>query len=235
MWTLSVCRIITFGFHLIYLSTIVLQVIFSLSSRSEEVERIFFISAIIYGTFMYVAITLFFISAAAGAFDALFLWGLAISGICVLVAAMIHGSLFSILFSFLQFAFMFPSYVNLFMVYSFAHLDDVSHKMKQGNLRALMAQARQRMKRPAGDVKLNQANKRASEILVEMDELFKGQRNQRLSSQGQLESLPDNTDESVAVARPENLRMSLAQDPREMLQQAYQAAQEELIQRELEE
>ena len=228
--------IITFGFHLIYLITIGLQIVFAMASRTEDVERVYLLSSLIYGSFMYVAFALFLVSSSEGSFNSLFITGLGIGFGILVVAAIINNCFFTMAFSFFQYLFTFPTYVNLFLVYSFCNLHDISSRIKEGSLNVLLHQARQEIRKNI-DVKVDENPKRrASEILQEVEHRIKELQHAQFYADDNPTAPSEDAPKRDSVPRDEKRNVQRTNfDARQMLDDAYVAAQKEAIDRKIEE
>lgn len=229
--------IISFGFHVVYIGTTTLQILFSLGSRPEDVERVFFTSAIIYGVFMYVAFGLFALATYQGVFSPVLLYALAVGAGTIAMAALIHGSLSIMILSFFQYMFMLPTFVNLFMVYSFCNLHDISWRLKnsEGSLDVLAAQARSEMQENAKDVKAFTGSKRPSLVLEQAEIKLRQLQNANWFENDNPDAPPNLLDEHEVEPEGRSKhknnapRLSVMTDPRQILEQAYQAAERKKI------
>eukprot|EP01138_Halocafeteria_seosinensis_P007332 gb/GECG01007496.1/.p1 GENE.gb/GECG01007496.1/~~gb/GECG01007496.1/.p1 ORF type:complete len:2327 (+),score=325.61 gb/GECG01007496.1/:1-6981(+) len=226
--------IITFLFHAIYLSTTALQIIFSMSSRPEDIERIFFTSTLIYGVFMYVAFGLFILSSLRGSFTELFMYSLAVGLGCLILGAFLHGSFIIMLVTFLQYTFMLPTYVNLFMVYSFCNLHDVALRMQftEGSIQLLAAQARTEMQENSKNIKMYTGKKRPSIILQEAETKLHQLQNANWFENdnpdrppNELRKEEDNESVGPSSIVPNTSTNAVHANPQAILERAYQAAE----------
>jgi hypothetical protein len=58
--------------------------------------------------------------------------------VCYLISAFIHGAVFSLSVVLLQYVYMLPTYVNIFSVFSFCNLHDISWGTKEGKCRPFL-------------------------------------------------------------------------------------------------
>ncbi len=52
--------------------------------------------------------------------------------ICYFLSALMHGALFSLLLTLPQYLYMLPTYVNMFSIFSFCNMHDISWGTKEG-------------------------------------------------------------------------------------------------------
>lgn len=140
------------AFHIVYLTLTFLQVLFGLGSKAQDVQRVYFVSSIVYGLLIVIAIGLSLWQLSGETSFALLLISAAGFG-SFFVAACLHGRLYSMATNFLQYVFMLPTFLNMFTIYSLCNMHDVSWGTKEGNLRAQLAQARDQVAEKAEDVK----------------------------------------------------------------------------------
>lgn len=115
-----------YGFQLLYTFITFLQLICGLGSKPQNVQRIYFVSSMLYGVTMLVALFFSAWHLAAGRFSTTILVASGGAFASYAVSAAIHGELMTTVAVFFQYMFMLPTYVNMFTIFSFCNMHDIS-------------------------------------------------------------------------------------------------------------
>lgn len=122
--------LLAFGF--IYVGCLGLQVLLALLVKVQDVQRTYFVISIFYGLCSLLALALgTWYMASGGVTEIFFIAALAGFG-SYMAGAILHRQILAVVSVFLQYIFMMPTYLNIFTVYSFANLNDISWGTKVG-------------------------------------------------------------------------------------------------------
>lgn len=152
---------VLWAFSLLYFYLTIMQLLTGLGSRPHAVQRIYFVSSLVYGVLMLTAIgtsfwhlargvfSTYVVAASVGAFGAYF------------TSAFLHGQMITVMTVFIQYMFMLPTFVNMFTIYSFCNMHDISWGTKEGNLRNQRIEIK-RKENPAAAAAAAKAAKKAA-------------------------------------------------------------------------
>lgn len=122
----SVERELIYTFNIAYMFLTILQFLLGLGGKANNTHRMYWVCCLIYGLIMYLALLLslyhlatqnpsiFVVIAALVAFGS------------YAVGALLHGELVTIMMVLPQYLFMLPTFVNMFIIYSFCNMHDIS-------------------------------------------------------------------------------------------------------------
>lgn len=125
---------IMYMFTLTYTFITILQLIAGLGSKVQDVQKLYFVSAMGYGVVMLFALALSAWHLLVGRFSTTILVASAGAFASYALSALIHGELPATASAFVQYMFMLPTYVNMFTIFSFCNMHDISWGTKEGNL-----------------------------------------------------------------------------------------------------
>merc|ERR1712232_19437 len=109
-----------------------LQVVLGLGNSPDEMKQTYLFSCLFYGMFMYLLFGLSMYYVMTQESDVLGLPSYVIriatagSVLCYFLAAALHGEFSAIALTFFQYMFMLPTYMNIFAIYSFCNIHDIS-------------------------------------------------------------------------------------------------------------
>ncbi|KAK8797265.1 hypothetical protein WA158_004473 [Blastocystis sp. Blastoise] len=116
----------------IYLCVTGLQFVYALGNDPRDNREVYRLSYIVYGCLSLLSLVLTFTSIEN--FSLYILISAATSIFVILFGAIIHGELFTILPCIIQYMFMLPTFMNIFIIYSFCNVDDVSWGTRDSSL-----------------------------------------------------------------------------------------------------
>jgi len=122
--------------NLFYVFMTMAQIVLGLGNTPDEMKQMYMFSSLFYGLFAYMVIALSFvymlskpptimISGAEVPSYVITVAACASIG-CFFVAGVLHNELTAVSFSFLQYMFMLPTFTNVFTIYSFCNIHDIS-------------------------------------------------------------------------------------------------------------
>lgn len=113
-------------FNVAYGGALFLQLLLALLVKVEEVERTYLFISLVFGVCAFIALTLgVWYIASGGILTVFFIAALAGLG-SYFTGALLHRQLLTVLSTFFQYIFTMPTYINVFTLYSFANLNDIS-------------------------------------------------------------------------------------------------------------
>jgi chitin synthase len=121
--------------NLFYVFMTMAQIVLGLGNTPDEMKQMYMFSAMFYGLFAYMVIALSLsyilhappISIGGTELPSYVITVAAAASIgCFFVAGVLHGELTAVSFSFLQYMFMLPTFTNVFTIYSFCNIHDIS-------------------------------------------------------------------------------------------------------------
>lgn len=123
-----------FVFNVAYFFLTILQFLVGLGGKANDTHRIYWVCSLIYGLIMSCAIVLSVWHLITNAFNIFVVFAAIIAFGSYAMGGFIHGELFAICSVALQYLFMLPTFVNMFTIYSFCNMHDISWGTKEGNL-----------------------------------------------------------------------------------------------------
>ena len=130
----SVQEELRFVFNVAYFFLTILQFLVGLGGKANDTHRIYWVCSLIYGLIMMCAMVLSIWHLITNSFNIFVVFAAIIAFGSYAFGAFMHGELFAVCGVVIQYLFMLPTFVNMFTIYSFCNMHDISWGTKEGNL-----------------------------------------------------------------------------------------------------